>query len=130
MGVAAATLLPTQRARIGGVSWPITQANPTGTPIEMSAWQDRTVHMFGTWDSGTIVMQGSNDPRANPAHASHASAVWSSLRDPGGTVISFTADALSLKAILELPRWIRPSSSGGGASHAVTVIINARGDTN
>lgn len=88
-----------------------------GAAIELSAWQDRTVQLFGTWDSATVVIQGSNEL---------VPTTWATLRDPAGNNLSFTADGL--KAILELPRWIRPSKSGGVASDAVTVIINARGD--
>lgn len=91
-------------------------ADTVGEAAELSAWQDRTVQLFGTWDSATVVIQGSND-----------NTNWVTLRDPGGNNLSFTSDGL--KAILELPRWIRPSKSGGAASDAVTVIINARGDT-
>jgi hypothetical protein len=91
-------------------------ADTVGDAVELSAWQDRTVHLFGTWDSATVVIQGSNDGND-----------WQTLRDPAGNNLSFTANGL--KAILELPRYIRPSKSGGAASDAVTVIINARGDT-
>jgi hypothetical protein len=95
-----------------------------GEAALLSAWQDRTVQLFGTWDSATIVIEGSNDPRviSDPGNA-----VWETLRDPGGTALSFTADGL--KAILELPAYIRPAKSGGAGSDVVTVIINARGDT-
>jgi len=95
-----------------------------GEAVELSALQDRTVQLFGTWDSATVVIQGSNDPRvvSDPGNA-----VWATLRDPAGNNLSFTADGL--KAILELPKYIRPAKSGGSGSDVVTVIINARGDT-
>lgn len=118
MTTAAKVFIPSPRARVHGISWTMAHADTVGDPVELTAWQDRTVHLFGTWDSATIVIQGSNE--ATPTN-------WVTLRDPGGTSLSFTSDGM--KAILELPRWIRPSKSGGAANDAVTVIINARGDT-
>lgn len=116
MTTATHTLIPTQRSRIQAIKWVMAHADTVGDAVEISQLQDRTVHLFGTWDSATVVIQGSND-----------GADWQTLRDPGGTNLSFTANGL--KAILELPRYIRPSKSGGAASDAVTIIINGRGDT-
>lgn len=119
MATVSKVLIASVRQRVRGISWsPITAANAVGEAVELSAWQDRTVHLFGTWDTATIVIQGSNE--ATPTN-------WVTLRDPAGNNLSFTADGM--KAILELPRWIRPSGSGGGGSSSVSVIINARGDT-
>lgn len=118
MTTAALSFVPFSKVRLLGAKWVMAHADTAGAAIELSAWQDRTVHLFGTWDSATVVIQGSNE--AVPTD-------WETLRDPAGNNLSFTANGM--KAILELPRWIRPSKSGGIASDAVTVIINARGDT-
>ncbi len=74
------------------------------------------MHLFGTWGGATILIQGSNEDSPTD---------WQTLRDAAGNNLSFTANGL--RTILELPRWIRPSSSGGTGT-AVSVIINARGD--
>lgn len=94
----------------------------TGDARQMSYVQDRTVHCFGTWGGATLVIEGSNDPRVE---SDLPSAVWVTLRDPAGNALSFTADGL--KAILELPKYIRPKTTGGTGT-AVDVIINGRGD--
>ena len=108
-------LIPTQRQRVQGVEWETVGNTDVGQPHEMAAWPDRTVHLFGTWGGATIVIQGSNDGTN-----------WQTLRDPGGTLLSFTADGL--KGILENPRFIRPSSSGGTGTD-VDVIVYAKGET-
>lgn len=118
MSTAALVRVPTPRSRVQSVKWAMVHADTVGEAVELTHLQDRTVQLFGTWDSATVVIQGSNE--ATPT-------TWATLRDPAGNNLSFTADGL--KAILELPRWIRPSKSGGAANDAVTVIINARGDT-
>jgi len=109
------SLIPTQRQRVQGIKWETVGNADVGQAHEMASWPDRTVHLFGTWGGATIVLQGSNDGTN-----------WQTLRDPGGNNLSFTADGL--KAILENPRYIRPSSSGGTGTD-VDVIIYANGET-
>lgn len=121
MAITAANI-PSQRQRVQGRSWALTGADGEGQWIEMSAWQDRTVHLFGTFNGATVVIEGSNE--AAPTVGGAGNAI--TLRDPASNSLSFTA--AGMKAILELPRWIRPRCSSGAVT-AVTVIINARGDT-
>lgn len=108
-------LIPSQRQRVQGIKWETIGNADVGQAHEMAAWPDRTVQLFGTWAGATIVMEGSNDGTN-----------WATLRDPAGNNLSFTANGL--KAILENPRYIRPSSSGGAGTD-VDVIIYANGDT-
>lgn len=91
----------------------LTNANTTGTPLAMMPWADRCVQVVGTFDSATVVIQGSNDGTN-----------WATLADPQGNALSFTATGL--EAILELPRYIRPSTSGGGGSQDIDVYLVAR----
>lgn len=107
------------------ISWLLLDGDDVGSVVETSSWQDRCVHVFGTFDSGTIVLQGSNDPLAATA-PNDVGTSWVTLRDPAGNNLSFTA--AGLKQILELPRYIRPSVSGGGGSCSLSCVINARGD--
>jgi len=75
---------------------------------------DRCVQVEGFLDGATVVLEGSNN-----------GADWHTLRDPTGTALSFTA--AGLKGVLEVPRYVRPSVSGGGASTAVNVSLFIRG---
>ena len=109
--------VPTPFRRIVGYNWLLLLNGDNGAPLQMSAWQDRTVQITGTFGiAGTIVIEGSND-----------GVNYKTLRDPGGTALSFTA--ADLKAILELPKWIRPRVTGGDGTTSLNVYINGRGDT-
>jgi len=98
----------------------------TGKPLEVSTFSDKTVHMFGTIGGATISIEGSNDPRANPTHPSHASAQWQILTDPAGNIISTTADN-KLEQILENPWWIRPITSGGSGTDMDIYLLLKKG---
>lgn len=93
------------------VTWALlTAANAVGAAIEMPGSSDRSVQIDGTFDSATVVFQGSND-----------GATWFTLTDPQGNAISKTS--ASLEMISELTRFIRPSTSGGGGSQSVNVRV-------
>ena len=93
----------------------LTQANAIGHPIP-DAWvdyADRSAQILGTFDSATVVVEGSND-----------GVNYLTLTDPQGNAISKTSAAI--EQITEQALFARPSSSGGGAGQAVTVIIVCR----
>ena len=103
-------------SRVASLVWtPLTSANAIGDSKSLVGSRDRSVQFAGTWDSATIVLQGSNDGTN-----------WHTLNDPLGTDISATANALF--QILECTRYIRPSGSGGGGSSSVTVTVFCSGD--
>ena len=91
-----------------------------GDWVKMSNLADKTIHVFGTWDSATLVVQGSNEEGTPTAPIT--------LTDPQGNALSKTADFI--ETILENPAQIRISTSGGQGSTALTVIIAAKGDYN
>jgi len=76
-------------------------------------FSDKTVSITGTFGAVTVVIQGSND-KTN----------WFTLSDAQGNALSFTV--AGMEVILENPRYIRPSTSGGTATD-VDVIIVGRG---
>lgn len=93
------------------VTWALlTSTNAAGTPVEMPGSSDRSVQIDGTFDSATVVLQGSNDGTN-----------WFTLTDPQGNAISKTSAALEM--ISELTRYIRPSTSGGSGSQSVNVRV-------
>jgi hypothetical protein len=106
-------------------AWEGMSTDDTGHPVNIGLWSDKSVHFFGDFGSGaTVVIQGSNDPRANPKHADHASAEWVTLTDPQGNAISKTA--ASLEQIMENTWWIRPSVTGGTTPNLNVVITMKR----
>lgn len=93
------------------VLWtPLTSANAAGSAYEHSGASDRSVQFVGTFDSATLVLQGSNDGTN-----------WVTLTDPQGNAISKTS--AGLEQIEEITRYVRPSSSGGGGSQSVSVYL-------
>lgn len=93
-------------------SWVLTAAD-TGNPVQMPGSCIRSVQIAGTFDSATVVVQGSNDGTN-----------YVTLTDPQGNTITKTSAAI--EAIEEVTRYIRASSSGGGANTSVTVTLLLR----
>jgi len=93
------------------IVWTLTQADSAGYPIKFNAYRDRCVSFSGTFDSGTVVLQGSNNGGTN----------WHTLNDPTGTDLSVTAAALF--QVLEAPELVRPSVTGEGATAAIVVTL-------
>lgn len=93
------------------VTWtPLTNANTVGSSFEVRAGKVQSVQIAGTFDSATVILEGSNDGTN-----------WASLADPQGTAISKTSAAI--EQILEHTRYIRPNSSGGSSSQSITVSV-------
>ena len=95
----------------------LTSANSDGSLVEIVEWADRTVQVIGTFDSATLVWQGSNN-----------GLIWATLSDAGGAPLTFTSAGLS--EVLEVPRYVRPSTSGGGGSQDIDVLLVARRSNN
>ncbi len=93
----------------------LTSTNLDGAAISIAGAADRSVQIIGTFDTCTIVLQGSNE--ATPSN-------WHTLTDPQGNPITKTAAAL--EAILENVTWIRPLMSSAGASSDIDVILLSR----
>ena len=83
-----------------GARW-ILKADGEGGAESSIGAADRSVHIFGDFGSGTLTMQGSNDP---------LTVDWATLRDTTGAEIVVTDDILVM--IAENPEFIRPKLSG------------------
>jgi hypothetical protein len=104
------------------ITWALTTANADGNPVDLTAYPDRTLHIYGTFGGGTLTMQGSNDP--NGQATPNSGVDWQSIRDPQGAAIAKTSNYMG--ALLESPRWLRPNLTGSTAA-TVTVVVMARG---
>lgn len=110
-----ATIQPTIVA-LSPVTLMITWANLRaadlpGAAVELPDYSDSTVQIVGTFDTGTLTMQGSNDGTN-----------WFSLTDAQGNAIAKTSAAGEV--IEEAPRYIRPLLSGAGAD-VITVLLKS-----
>ena len=95
----------------------LTSSNNNGSLVELVEWADRTVQVIGTFDSATLLLQGSNN-----------GLIWVTLSDAASSPLTFTSAGLS--EILEVPRYVRPSTSGGGGSQDIDVLLVARRSNN
>lgn len=103
-------------------AWEGMTTGDTGRPINVAQWADKSVHVFGNFGSGASVpIEGSNDPRANPKDADHASAVWQTLTDAQGNALTFSS--ANLEQILENTWWIRPGAVVSGTNPSINVVI-------
>ena len=106
--------------------WAMTGTS-TGQPVRACDFGDKTFQHWdvsASWGGATLVWQGSNDERANPAHASYSSSQWESLTDTTETALSFVA-ADGGGQVLQNYEWIRPITTGGTAT-AVTATLLVR----
>ena len=93
------------------VLWEGLANGDTGSWENVARHGDKTVQMLGTFSSGTLTMQGSNDGGTTAAP----------VTDPQGNNIAKTAAAL--EAVLENPRAIRPSLAGGSGGDVDVYLI-------
>lgn len=87
----------------------------TGSSVAMAGARDRSIQVQGTFGSATVTIQGSND-----------GSNWQTLTDPQGNALTWTS-ANRLEQILELTRYIRPTTSGGtGTIIDVTLLLSGQ----
>lgn len=93
-----------------------------GIPVKISGAPDKCVQIFGTFGaSGSITLEGSNDPRVE---SDIANSVWFPLTDPQGGALTKTSAAG--EQLLENPVYIRPRVTAGDGTTALTVILCAK----
>jgi hypothetical protein len=94
----------------------VTASTVTNGAETAAGLPDKTVYVTGTFGSGTVTMEGSNNTATGP---------YVDCVDPQGNAIAFSADGQ--EAILENPQWIRPRVSGATGGTDVDVILISRG---
>ena len=93
------------------VVWTPVTANDTCVAVSYPECSDKSIQGLGTFDSGSIALQGSND----------GGTTYAALHDPGGTTIAITS--AGIKAVLENTELIKPVVSSGGGSQSITVAM-------
>ncbi len=93
---------------------PLTTTNADGDGAAYAGSGDRTVAVAGTFGvGGTVIVEGTLD-----------NTNWFQLKDPSGTVISFSA--AGLRAILENAVAVRPRVTAGDGTTAITATLVVR----
>lgn len=98
------------------ITWSGLLNTDDGAPVDMVAYPDRSVQIDGTPGvGGTIVIQGRNS----------SSGGWTTLKNPQGAALSFTA--AGLEAVQGLTRQVRPLVTAGDGATNFTVTMLVRG---
>lgn len=99
---------------------PLTTANPNGVGTrKLGNFPDRTVTYEGTFGGVTVALEGSNNSTDG------VDGTWLPMTDPQGNAIQKTAAAV--ESVMEAPEWIRPKTTGGDGTTAITVRIVGKG---
>ena len=93
----------------------LTGTGDTAAAERAAAVPDKTIHVFGTFESATVTIQGSND----------GGTTYTTLADPNGNALTFSANGM--ETILENPQLIRPTASGATGGTDVDVIMISHG---
>ena len=96
------------------VTWTDVTENDTFTPCNFPEYADKSIQVFGTFDSASVALHGSND----------GGTTYAALNVPAGTAIAITT--AGIKAVLENTEWIKPVASSGGATQSLTVAMLLR----
>jgi len=81
-----------------------------GAAIACPVSVDKTVHISGTFDSRTVVIEGSMDGTN-----------YVTLKDPQGLAMSYTS--ADMEVVLGNPLWIRPKCIRGEGLPNVTIVL-------
>lgn len=102
------------------VTWAAIGDADTCAPVQMGAYADRSVQVFGTFGGATIAIVGSNEDTNDPALATN----YVALHDPQGVALTMTA--AKIEEIAEITNWTKPTTASGTAS-SLTVAMTFRG---
>lgn len=91
----------------------LTNADATGVGFPFPEYADVCVSATGTFGTGTINIEGSNDGTN-----------WVPVHNTGGTAATTTTAALI--QLLERPMYLRPRMSGNTGGESVSVIFTLR----
>lgn len=96
------------------VTWAnLIAANASGTAVNTAPFRMLEVQIKGTWNTGTLTIQGSDDETN-----------YLTLRDLSSlAAISYAADPTTLIVILECPLWVKPVLSGAGTDDVTVTLV-------
>lgn len=108
---------PITRERVGHnaalFTWTLLANGDTGEVLDQLDYTDACIQFGGTFASGTIVWEGSND-----------GVTFFTLNDAQSSAIS--KSAASIEQVAEVPRYVRPRVSAGTGSTSLTATLYAR----
>lgn len=98
--------------RVDIVTWANLGQGDDGQPYVAYNRPDKTIQILGSFDSTTVLFEGSND-----------GSNWETLTDADGSACSFTG--ADLVFVREAPFYVRPIIDSDGGSGDITIIMVA-----
>lgn len=121
MSIATFTRVETKGTRVGDILgyWTM-RAGDTAQPLLCPRYSDKSLHIMGTFDGGSITLKGSNDDLLDPLN-------FDDIYDFEGTTIT---QAAARKPWVILPNVyaLMPVLTGGGGSTLLKIALVGRGD--
>ena len=118
MATRTGTTIPQQTDAVSIVQeWTGMLQGDDGSWLLLSHYNDKSVHVFGTFGGATVTLQGSNESTPTSGNAV-------GLNDPTQTTLSFTSKGL--KQVLENPLYFRPLVTGGDGTTSLTIRMVCR----
>ena len=100
------------RKRSSTVRWSGLAGSDTGDIVFAGGFNDKSVHVFGTFDGATVTINGGNvDDVTNTV----------ALKDYAGSALAFTVAGVN--SIRDNIAYIHPVVTGGGGSTDLTVVV-------
>lgn len=112
--VAPVTTFPFETSTdVAVTTWGNLLANDDGEPVRLAVYSDRSIQVAGTFGGASVTIGGSNDGET-----------YHALTDAQGNALTLTAGAL--KAVIELPVFIKPRVFGGDGTTTLKVVLSGR----
>jgi hypothetical protein len=112
--VAPVTTFPFETSLdVAVTTWSSLAADDDGEPVRLAVYSDRAIQIAGVFGGASVTIGGSNDGET-----------YHALTDTSGGALTLTSAAL--KAIVELPIYIKPRVFGGDGTTALKVVLAGR----
>ncbi len=112
--VAQVTTFPFESSQdVAVTTWSNLLAADDGEPVRPAVYSHRSVQVAGTFGGASVTIGGSND-----------GVTYHALSDAQGNALTLTAAAL--KAIVELPIFLKPRVFGGDGTTNLKVVLSGR----
>lgn len=112
--IAPVTTFPFETSSdVAVTTWDAMAADDDGEPVRLAVYSDRAIQVAGTFGGASVTIGGSND-----------GVTYHALTDAQGNALTLTAGAL--KAVIELPIYLKPRVFGGDGTTALKVVMSGR----
>ena len=112
--VAPVTTFPFETSSdVAVTTWGAMAADDDGEPVRLAVYSDRSIQVAGTFGGASVTIGGSNDGET-----------YHALTDAQGNALTLTAGAL--KAVIELPIYLKPRVFGGDGTTLLKVVLSGR----